>query len=175
MENVTRTFKSAMILLIGLVVITLCMGSLQAHADFDDTADGFYTVASNGSTDYVNEFALNGAKPWLYINAPLTTVLNGMALSWWDAPSESAPEFMFVNPVSSNQIWVSLNDSVWDSIKEVGTWNVDAYYSLSTLDSGSFTVVSNPGAASFTVTPEPVSSVLFLLGGAGLIARRFKR
>jgi len=172
-----RTLRTAAILIIGLFLVTLWMGTVQANAQ--DTADGFYTVASNGSTDYVSEFAIDGSKPWLYIKTPLTTVVSGLAMSWWqDDPQTITPELAFDGGVTSGQIWLALDDTTWDSIKAVGTWDVSGYYSVATTDFGTPPQISNlAGDATFnvTVTPEPVSSVLFLIGGAGLVARRFRK
>ncbi len=59
----------------------------------------------------------------------------------------------------------------WDLIKEVGTWNVKATYfnSLFKKDGkGGFGCTTVP----FTVTPDPISSVLFMVGGIVLLVRR---
>jgi len=177
-EMVLRTIKTAVVLVVGLFLITLWMGTVQAHAQMaPDTDDGFYTVASNGSTVWEDEFSLTGSKPWLYIETPLASVVSGLAMSWWqDRPQTITPELAFDGGVASGQIWLALDDATWDSIKAVGTWDVSAYYSVATTDFGTPPQISNlAGDATFTVTPEPVSSVLFLIGGAGLVARRFRK
>jgi hypothetical protein len=170
---IVRSLKSAIILIVGLILITLWMNTLKAHADVaKDTADGFYTVAFDGSTDYVGEFALDGDKPWLYINIVSDPVLNGLAISWWDEPGNVQQELVYDGSVNANQVWLALDDATWDSIKQVGAWKVDGSYSVVT---NNFDVLQEKGTANFTVTPEPISSVLFLVGGAGLVARRFRK
>lgn len=165
---ILKSLKSGIIIIVGLFLITLWMNTVKAHA----ASSWIYTVESDGSTTFEDEFTLTGEKPWLYMNIPGDPVLNGLAISWWDAPSNTQQELVYDGSVSSNQVWLALDDATWDSIKEVGAWKVDGSYSIVT---NNFDVVQEKGSANFTVTPEPISSVLFLVGGAGLVARRFRK
>jgi len=91
----------------------------------------------------------------------------------WKWRYEDGPVVSFERERISNfsgdtlNLWNSLDN--WDIHKQAGEWSV-------------VTIWRNPGSGgsrfktSFTVTPvvpEPVSSILFLSGGAVLIARRY--
>ena len=54
------------------------------------------------------------------------------------------------------------------AFKKTGLWNVDAFYSYAAGGSGL-------KSTSFSVTPEPISSALFLLGGGALALRNFRK
>ena len=68
-------------------------------------------------------------------------------------------------------IWDSLDN--WDSYKKVGEWKVKTTWWNPTLWSGKEGWGRHK--VNFTVTPEPVSSVLFLIGGAFLATFRYRK
>lgn len=88
----------------------------------------------------------------------------------WKWRYEDGPVVSFERERISNfsgdtlNLWNSLDN--WDIHKQAGEWSV-------------VTIWRNPGSGgsrlktSFTVTPEPVSSILFLSGGAVLAIRRY--
>ena len=159
----------------GLVVILfLALGSVNcAYADFDN----IYTVGSNGSTTPQSTFTLDQA-PWLYLQLPDTGF--NVTASVWSDPSSNP--FSVIGIGGNNQYWLSLdngsdaskNPVTWDSVKQIGTWNISAGYLYPSNLNGDY---AGAGKTSFTVTavPEPVSTVLFLLGGATLAVRRLRR
>jgi hypothetical protein len=63
---------------------------------------------------------------------------------------------------SDPDTWLSLDD--WDDVKKLGEWNVNAAYFYPNRDSGT-------GKTDFTVTPEPISTILFCAGGITLVGR----
>jgi hypothetical protein len=92
--------------------------------------------------------------------------------SYWKNPSSGAvtwaDSLMF-----GSQLWVSADTwSDLSSKEKIGTWTVDAHLnSLKT--NGQLGPVIGGGSTTFNVVaPEPISAVLFLLGGAGLVTRK---
>ena len=158
----------------GLVVVLfLVLGAVNcAYADFTN----IFTVGSNGSEVKQSVFTLNQT-PWLYLELPSTGF--NVAASVWSDPSSNP--FTVTEVGGNTKYWLSLNSGLdesnnpvtWNSVKQVGTWNITAgyLYPFSTKD------YAGAGETSFKVTavPEPVSTVLFLLGGATLAVRRFRR
>lgn len=67
-------------------------------------------------------------------------------------------------PEDNLNLWNSLDN--WDVHKQMGEWTVETKWVNPSGGVGKFT-------NNFTVMPEPVSSILFLSGGAVLIARRY--
>jgi len=136
--------------------------------------DSFYIHMTDGDghTGTVGEFGWD-ALPWLRIHIPET----GWSVtgSFWETPED---EYFFSGTSSSDlDRWVSGDDLVnqaqnsvaWLNIRKVGEWYINATYLNA--PSGA----SNFASTSFTVTPEPVSSVLFLVGGASLAAFRYRK
>jgi hypothetical protein len=121
-----------------------------------------WTVGSNGSADPKTVFYWNET-PWLYLELPVEGL--NFTGSWWEDPESN---FYFAdNGVSEAiEIWISLES--WGVDKKPGDWNIDAFTSYA---SGSVVV----GQASFTVVPEPASTILFLSGVGTLVVTRFWR
>ena len=142
-------------------------------------AEGFtlFSVGDNESTTLKNEFGWNET-PWLYISLPEDGMHGTTAL--WKSADNNYYLTSFLG--DAEEEWFSLDNGQavglsagWDSIKTPGVWNVNVV-SMRFTESGpstmseatSFTVASN-----VMVTPEPVSSILFLAGGGTLAFRRF--
>jgi|GEM_PF-6971243 hypothetical protein len=63
------------------------------------------------------------------------------------------------------QMWESPDN--WKGIEQAGNWKVKVAWNAVNGDGG-----VNRDGARFTIAPEPVSAILFLLGGAGLVTRK---
>ena len=143
--------------LIGSMAIIVMALSTPASAGFST-----YTVGSSGSTTAKTTFGLNET-PFLYMKLPDDKV--NFASSFWHAP-DSMVYFASQGPGSTAERWISLTS--WDTVKKVGDWSIDSnvFYS-----SG----VTATSAASFTVTPEPLSTALFLVGGVPIALNLYRR
>ena len=146
------------ILSFAILLITLFMSGNQF-------AEGFSVISVNGntSTESMDEFSLNDT-PWLYISIPEVEDVHGTTALW---KSEQNSYFFTSYMGADNNIYFSLDN--WDSIKTPGEWNVGVT-SMQFIE-GSYQMTSN--STSFTVTPEPMSYVLFLVGGGALAGRHF--
>ncbi|MBN2097949.1 MAG: PEP-CTERM sorting domain-containing protein [Candidatus Omnitrophica bacterium] len=157
-------------ILIGCVVLLFVIFSFTGQAFAIDT---FYIHTTDGDqhTDTVDTFGWNET-PWLRIHLP-REFLNATA-SWWQSPSSSY-FFTGTGPGTAPDLWLSLDsgqsasgDPVnWASVRALGLWTINAagYFADNDIYSG---------VTSFTVTPEPVSGLLFLLGGLALVGARKK-
>lgn len=149
-----------------------------AHATFFEPYAAMYTTNAQFSTTPQTTFAYS-QKPWLYLKlyagggnpqSLLAALDSRLTFSAWQDPVGS-PLYSTAVSTTDNEIWVSFTDSYWNSIKKEGTWNLTAT-SISPVPP----VDSFYGESSFKVNaaPEPVSVVLFLLGG-GIMAFYFLR
>jgi len=142
---------------------------------------GFLLFASSSSFAEVTSFnvfdALNGnnisggtldweSTPWLEIG---TDKLKATIKVKWFWGTDSAPQFSTsVKPDSSYITWASPLD--WETIKigKTGLWTLEAHQNGNPDFFSSFTLNEAP------VVPEPISSTLFLLGGAALFIRKLR-
>ena len=123
-----------------------------------------YTVNSGSSTAAQNTFDFSGT-PYLYMKLDVPSGAQANTISAWNAPSGSA--YFSASQLNSDvERWVSLVN--WNTVKEPGAWTVYANY----FDSRANNVV---GTANFTVTPEPATMALFLLGGLPLFSSRLRK
>jgi len=164
-----------LISLLGVLLLscfTVCLPKASAESSPSSLFEKFYMVVASGSTDAVknNEFSL-GQVPYLYIKAS-SADLNWYSnlISTWTSSSYTpyyiefpAGDYLYT---TGQEAWIAFDAEYWEDIVETGDWNVTA--SISGYNgTTAFKVTSSP-----TVTPEPISAVLFLTGGAALFLRR---
>ena len=160
MKNKTSLFFTA-IFLAGLLVI--CP---QASASF--TFDEIKMVGADLSTIEQEVFGRDET-PWLYLKLPESPFggpwgdLN-ITFSFWHDPDNTV-YFQSGGFSADRENWISLPN--WNTIRMTGEWDVSAsYIGLSGIGSGS---------TSFTVTPEPVSTILFLIGSMPVALELYRR
>jgi len=121
-----------------------------------------YTVDSSSSTVAKNTFNLSET-PFLYMKLSLSDI--APTQSFWNAPS-STPYFEMTGPNLTLERWHSLTD--WSTRKEAGEWTINSnvFYTGGT---------TGTSVANFTVTPEPISMVLFLIGGAPMAVSLYRK
>ena len=141
------------------LVAGLMLGATAVHAD-DFSVN---PVGSDGSSTVKTIFGFDET-PFLHLHLP-SNALN-FTTSFWNAPS-SASYFTSHGPSTDQDVWFSLVN--WNTIREKGLWNVNAGVLFAQGGSAS-------DQTSFTVTPEPMSAALFVVGGLTLaLASRRKK
>jgi hypothetical protein len=153
------------ILLLAFILTVFSLSSAYA----DDTPITT-SLTEGGITEDV--FFLNQT-PWLNIIFPeVTGTLDYTKLK---ITSPLNVTYAYSNFTDLQNTWLNLDAVVfsggktWDEIKSPGIWNIktDYGYEEAVYDAGTL-------RGAFTIVPEPISSALFLLGGAALFARRRK-
>ena len=148
----------------------------MAGSSFATTGTYAEMVGSFGSKSAQSSFGWNET-PWLhlYLCDPGSWNISG---TFWASPSNEY--YLTASSGASQDIWLSLdsgedfyrNTVTWDNVKELGLWNLKGVYA-STLNG--CTGGNCCYTTSFTVTPEPVSSALFLIGSLSLAGVAYKR
>jgi hypothetical protein len=125
-------------------------------ANYDELLSLQSSIAPTSATEFDSFAAIIGGSETgftRYVNEiPVQeTIISG----WWDDSDQS-----FDDPDKAGMSWIYNWQLTWHNTP-------NSYDKASSL--------SNTGAWVVTAAPEPISSVLFLLGGAGLITRRLFR
>ena len=146
------------LLLAGFVVFGVFLSINSAYA----AIDSFYTTGNTGDSVQKSTFAWDET-PWLYIK--LSNSIKHFTSTWWNDPSGNSYDANLPTSNASTQ-WLSLPD--WNSVKTTGKWEINgnAFYPKGASDSAT---------TNFTVTPEPISSALFLLGGATFVLGAYRK
>ncbi len=150
------------ILMFGFVFLfVLSAGSVAEASYFEE----IYMTNMDGGTTPVDVFDWH-EQPWLFVRVPESDPSDQLRVdwSWWHSPDSDITQSF--DTTTDTVAWLTLDD--WDSAKRAGDWQVNAAYFYTGGERGG-------GSTSFTVTPEPVSSVLFLLGGLSLFGFEYKK
>lgn len=143
---------------IGLVTTFILLSLYSPHSSF--ALSSVYMTSNSSTYDLRTSYDWNET-PWLYMDLR-DSIFNVTGTSWID-PDNDTTIFNY-GENSSNEVWISLSN--WNTIKKAGDWNVFTY---SAYVDGEYIIES----AEFTVTPEPLSSILFLIGGFAFAARTY--
>lgn len=153
--------KRILCFLIFVFSVVFFMGTRAEAFSFEE----IYMTNAEGSTTQVDVFGRN-EQPWLYLKAPESDPADQLRVdwSWWHSPDQGISQSF--GTTTDTVAWLTLD--AWDSAKRLGGWDVYAAYFYTGGEKGG-------GSTNFTVTPEPVSSVLFLLGGLSLFGFEYKK
>ncbi len=191
--------KKVMIKISLFTVLAVFLIASKANALDYETA---YMVRDNNShvlsLDVNNNYSYNfGEKPWLYLKLKLEDLaLNSPLHMHWvwssfDNPNvtETANDkISIVSLGSDKEIWTVAPEPWWTNSGGPGNWHVDVNWfnvkGTNGISSADFISCPQGGIPNLqagqcgplvTVTPEPLSTTLFLLGGAPLLATIRKR
>jgi len=151
-----------------VAVIAIVSFSGKVFADFE--VHMVDALGKNQIADFRDDgdFQLSET-PYLYFQIPdFDPNMQGISFggSYWLDPEDAIFSTVPVTPNSNGEVWLTLD---WNSVtKTTGIWNVSGWYSKP------FTQTQND-MTTFNYVPEPVSTTLFLLGGATLAVRRMRR
>ena len=136
--------------------------------------DALYTTTAYGSYTEKNSFSLDET-PWLYAKLPEVQSgdVTSLLTNWVDGGTASL-DASEQNTDAIAEFWLTPSD--WDAVKHAGPWDIKTYFAvdkpgplaIGDLYGGSEVSPQVTNPYRFTVTPEPVSAVLFLLGGSAL-------
>ena len=163
----------------ALLLVLSSLGNVFAFDDYQS----FTTAAwRNNAWVETSTFGLN-EKPWLHLVIPDDINFNfDLTDSKWsfDGGTFNTITLPLIDTIlhqSKNDLYLSFSDNRWfglngwQEIRKIGEWDVDA---ASILVKGIFPVKFLDGSVHLTVTPEPISAVLFWMGG-GLLAAQVVR
>lgn len=126
----------------------------------------FKMVGALNSEDVKSEFGWNET-PYLFAQFPSAGNIQ-LDSFWLDDGFESYYAGAQLAEQDGSKVWITLSN--WDSVKKTGLWEVYGSYSF---DNEPCT--NDCGFTRFVVTPEPMSMVLFGLGGLPLAGRFLRR
>jgi len=152
-------------LTLSVALLFTVLASSNACADFSQ----FKMVGSAGSTVEKTTFDWNET-PYLYVKLPRIGVYADINTDWLSPDTsifESNKSVVLPGILDSKSQWISLED--WNDVKQIGTWTVSGTYGYL------LPCASGSGTASFVVTPEPVSLLLYGLGGLPIAAHLIRR
>ena len=143
--KIKKTIVRSIVILMFLIIP---IGSAYA-------CDGSFTITDELGIDKLN-FGFDET-PWLKINLNST---DAGITGWWKQQCSTGHDISENNITMGSTITRPLTKWNWPTSAEAGTYQVKLY---------------GYAAQSFTVTPEPVSSILFLIGGASLVGFRRRK
>ncbi|MHA1558848.1 MAG: PEP-CTERM sorting domain-containing protein [Alphaproteobacteria bacterium] len=139
------------ILVVSLLMTCVCVGSALAGTAFPSI---YMSKSVGGAAE--TTFGLNDT-PYLHLELPGMEGDSAFTGSFWNFKGFDSE---FVGELSTSKTrWLSLDN--WSSVVKEGNWAVSANYFYPNGATASQTI-------GFTVTPEPMAMVLFLVGGLPL-------
>ena len=176
-QRVIKGARSAYFILSIFVLLSWLNPSRALALKYLDPAAGPVMVGAQGSTAPQNTFDLN-QRPFVFLEFDRNSLETKLPLlvNWkWIYANDKTLSFdakLFLDfPDDSLKIWKDANN--WDAIKKPGEWEVKTSW----FNPGFFDLKGGEGSKiiNFTVTPEPVSCLLYLAGAAPIAFSLFRR
>jgi hypothetical protein len=154
----------------GFVVFLMALGMVSfSNAAFASVAPATYVTDSNGGSTPVSTFTLD-QQPWLFVSTPVDG-FKSVGATWWNDSKSFANAFSGTKGYSK---W--LTNTEWNTYlpsEKLGSWKVLSSYAVLDFETGEYGPTTSTLKSFKVVAPEPISALLFLLGGAGLGIKRF--
>ncbi|NTV29158.1 MAG: hypothetical protein HGA80_03650 [Candidatus Omnitrophica bacterium] len=132
----------------------------------------FRIVGAEGSKKEQTTFSLNET-PWVYVK--IANKKDKVSTEWLNQLDKTfVTKWTSVN--KKGEAWISL--AAWNSINDknkIGTWTISGFIGEATRHGYKINDKICPAEASFVVTPEPISMVLYGMGGLPLAAHFLRR
>lgn len=159
--------KKVLSLVLGISVFLFASMTNFAFASVDANGVSLF-ITDNGSTTSKTTFDLSET-PYLYVSFPGSfSALWKSADGLWNDP-DGLLKGSTTDPFAGMNNWYTISN--WNSVKKAGLWEVDTSYLVTDF----FDEKNGGEKLNFSVTPEPISSALFLLGGGALALRSFRK
>ena len=162
------------IIVLSIVTGVLLISTSNASARELDLSMGAY-MTDEGNTVEKDVFGWDET-PFMFMQFDVDdlNVKRSLHLNWvwWqDGEWPVSLEFDKLTDFSGDSLNIWQAPKNWDNHREIGEWNVRATWWNPSFcsDKGGW----GTSKVNFTVTPEPLSSILFLIGGTALVARRY--
>lgn len=164
---------------LSVFALFLLVGNANAQAygqAYMVTGDNSYTLANYDPISEEYNYGL-GATPWVYLKLKLEDLhlSSPLKVLWsWSSyinPYDTAihyEEFSLFGQAGDKEIWSSAPQPWWNTQYGPGKWTVDLAWLNAQGARGTST-------ATFNVTPEPLSSALFLFGGVPVAAALLRK
>ncbi len=172
--------KLLMKFILPFVLLSFFVVKSEAALDYNQA----YMVTDNNSTtlaDYnsiTNEYHYNnGQTPWVYLKLKLADLNLAAPLKvLWSWSSFTDPydtqnqynEYNLAGLSTDKELWSATPEPWWSAQSNHGKWTVDVAWLNAQGSLGTST-------ATFNVTPEPISSALFLFGGVPMAAALLRK
>lgn len=142
------------------------LGSLGAQAALPPPAvipfDAAYMVDAPTSVIEIDEFALGGPPPTLFVDLPGSSLFTFLDSKWF---FDGVLQFTLLptNFLNDDLFWMRPGEAEWAAKQALGVWRVDTRYSFGDIlfaENGGigvgFTSATGSASVNFTVTPAPV-------------------
>lgn len=172
-------------LVLKLTLLTLCsFFTLVSQASALDYKTAYMVTGNNSYTlsGSLNNYTYApGQTPWVYIKFKLADLAlsSPLQMRWvWSSLTDpnitetQLEKIILTGLGTDKEVWKSAPQPWWNNNGGPGIWTVDVNW-VNVFGNGS--TGQGLSSANFSVTPEPLSSALFLLGGAPLAARILRR
>jgi len=165
----------------ALSVLFVNQAFAQTFSTAKQNSDGSWTETSSFS---------HTEKPWLHLS--VADFFNkDITLASWNYPAPGSSYYMdnflvdnaeylkYTNDGGSD-LYLAFDDATWSSIVKTGEWDISAASILVSKQENQWEWPAYQAYSTknlkFTVSPEPASCLLFLLGGGAVVgARRFRK